>query len=225
MTGSWPKAANSQGSTASTRSPTGDDAAVEGPTSAFCVLRAYLSARASFTEEEFGFIRTMFVPRTLRSREFLQRAGDAAKYAAFVAKGCLRSYVIDSHGKEHIVQFAPETWWLADNISLATGTPSQYFIDAIEDSDLLLIDPTSHEAVVEKIPGYAASFRKGLQRHAAAKDARIVSSMSTPAHDRYLEFLKTYPSIAMRVPQRMLASYLGVSPETVSRIRKKLSRK
>ena len=83
----------------------------------------------------------------------------------------------------------------------------------------------SHETIVERIPGYAAAFRRGLQRHAAAKDERIVSSLSAPAQQRYLDFLETYPSIATRVPQRMLASYLGVTPETVSRIRRKLARK
>jgi CRP/FNR family transcriptional regulator, anaerobic regulatory protein len=196
-----------------------------GPTASFEVLRAYLAARASFTEQELDFIRERFVPMTLRPGEFLQRAGAVAKHAAFVATGCLRSYVIDANGKEHIVQFAPETWWVADNTSLASGTPSEYFVDALEPSDLLLIEPSAHEAIVEAVPGYAAAFRRGLQRHSAAKDERIVSSMKLSAQDRYLQFLKTYPSLATRVPQWMLASYLGVSPETVSRIRRKLARR
>jgi len=192
---------------------------------AFEILKAYLQARAPFTEQEFDFIRTLFIPRELRAGESLHQAGETAKYAAFVATGCLRSYVIDPKGKEHIVMFAPENWWLADNISLATKTPSQYFVDAIEDSGVLLIDPGSHEKLVENSPGYAAAFRKGLQRHAAVKDQRIVKSLSSSAEERYLDFLKTYPSIATRVPQWMVASYLGLSPETISRIRKKLSRK
>ena len=192
---------------------------------AFDILRAYLQARATITDQEFGFIRTVFIARTLSSGESLHQAGEVAKHAAFVAKGCLRSYVIDPKGKEHIVMFAPENWWLADNISLATKTPSQYFVDAIEDSDVLLIEPASHEKLVEKVPAYAAAFRKGLQRHSAAKDQRIVKSLSSSAEERYLDFLSTYPSIATRVPQWMVASYLGVSPETISRIRKKLSRK
>jgi CRP-like cAMP-binding protein len=128
-------------------------------------------------------------------------------------------------GKEHIIQFAPETWWLADATSLANGTPSQYFIDAIEDTDLLLIDTQSHETIIEKVPGYADAFRRGLQKHAASRDERIVSSLSASAQERYMAFLNTYPSIATRVPQRMLASYLGVSPETISRIRRKLAGK
>ena len=98
-------------------------------------------------------------------------------------------------------------------------------MDAIEESDVLLIDPSSHERLIENISGYAAAFRKGLQKHAAAKDQRIVNSLSNSAEERYLDFLATYPTIVSRVPQWMLASYLGVSPETISRIRKKLAQK
>src|SRR5436190_15861152 len=117
----------------------------------FDVLRAYLEARAPFTDDEMTFTRERFIETTLPAGEFLQRAGDVARHAAFVATGCLRSYVIDATGKEHIVQFAPETWWLADNTSLMTGKPSQYFVDAVEDSMLLLIDPASHQTIVERV--------------------------------------------------------------------------
>jgi CRP/FNR family transcriptional regulator, anaerobic regulatory protein len=194
-------------------------------TSAFAPLRAYLEARAAFTQEELRFMSKLFLSRSLRTGEFFQRAGDVSTHAAFVARGCLRSYVVDAKGKEHIVQFAPETWWLADNKSLAAGTPSQYFMDAIEDSELLVIDPASHQKIVETVPGYGAALRTGLQRHTAAKDQRIVNALSTSAEERYLDFVETYRSIVLRVPQWMVASYLGVSPETLSRIRKNLSRK
>ena len=139
---------------------------------AFDVLRQYLSERATFTADDFAFMEPVFLPMALKADEFLQRAGEVAKYAAFVASGCLRSYVIDGKGKEHIVQFAPETWWLADSTSLAGKTPSQYFYQAIEDSELLLIDPMSHEMLVRRLPPYAQSFQTGLQKHAAAKDQR-----------------------------------------------------
>jgi len=193
--------------------------------SAFRVLRAYLQSKATFSDEEFVFMEGLFRPRALRAGDVLQRAGELATHAAFVAEGCLRSYVIDGKGKEHVVQFAPENWWLSDAVSLMTRTPSQYFIDAVEDSSLLLIDPPSHLRIVERVPGYATAFQTGLQKHAAAKDQRIVSAMATSAEERYQEFMRTYPSIGLRVPQWMLASYLGVSPETLSRVRKSLSRK
>jgi len=189
------------------------------------VLRAYLEARAEFREADFDVIRAALVYKPLAAGEFLQRAGEVTRYGAFVATGCLRSYVIDANGKEHIIQFAPETWWLADAASLMTGAPSQYFFDAVEDSELLLIDPPSQQVLLDQVPGYAAAFRTGLQKHSAAKDQRIVTTLTTTAEERYLEFIDRYPSLAQRVPQWMMASYLGVSPETISRVRKNLSRK
>jgi CRP-like cAMP-binding protein len=191
----------------------------------FETLRTYLECHFPITDEEFDFIKKFFLPKNLKKGEFFLREGEVAKYGAFVTKGCLRSYVIDNKGKEHIVQFAPENWWLGDTDSMRSGKPTIYFIDAIEDSDVLLIDGPSHVKIIEHIPGYAASFQTGIQKHAAAKDRRIVASLSATAEERYNNFLKTYPSIAQRIPQHMLASYLGITPETLSRIRKQLSRK
>jgi CRP-like cAMP-binding protein len=203
----------------------GEHESPSGEAAAFGVLRQYLEARAAFTEDDAATVRRAFLWRRLREGAFLQRAGDVTRYAAFVARGCLRNYVVDAKGKEHIVQFAPETWWLADGTSLSARTPSQYFIDAIEDSEVLLIDGPSHQRLVDQVAPYAVAFRTGLQKHNAAKDQRIVSSLSASAEERYLEFLRVYPSIAQRVPQAMLASYLGMTPETVSRIRRNLARR
>src|SRR5262245_8216468 len=195
------------------------------PESTFGVLRAYLEDRATFTDDDFNVVRAAFLFRRLAAGQFLQRGGEVTRFAAFVVRGCLRNYVIDAKGKEHIVQFAPETWWLADSTSLQKGTPSAYFIDSIEESELVLSDAPTHQHLVDRVPPDAAAFRTGLQRHTAAKDQRIVSSLSGSAEERYLEFLRVYPSIARRVPQSMLASYLGMTPETVSRIRKSLARR
>ena len=188
--------------------------------SEFHRLRTYLERRAAFTEEDFAFLESLFLPRAFRAGEFFQRAGDAVTHGAFVATGCLRKYIIDAKGKEHIVQFAPENWWVGEGPGVAPGTLAQYSIDAVEDSTLLLFDAASHQRAIQHIPAYAAGFRDGLQRHAAAKEQRIVDALSESAEERYEAFLKKYPTIALRVPQFMLASYLGVSPETLSRIRK-----
>jgi CRP-like cAMP-binding protein len=187
--------------------------------SPFSVLRGYLEARATFSDDEIALVRSVVRDRRLEPGETLQRAGEVSRAAAFVAHGCLRMYLIDAKGKEHIVQFAPETWWLADNISLLSKTPSQYFIDAIEPTDVLMLETEGHLMLLQQVRGYAAAFQTGVHKHAGVKDQRIVSAMSASAEDRYLEFITTYPSIAQRVPQWMVASYLGVSPETVSRIR------
>ena len=177
------------------------------------------------SDEQFDLIQTFFIPRHLEKGEILSREGDIAKYGAFVEAGCLRSYVIDNKGKEHIIQFAPENWWLTDITSIVNQTPSLYFMDALEPSDILLVDGPSHRKIMEIIPGFAASFQAGQQRHTSAKDTRIIASLTATAEERYQNFLDKYPSIAQRVPQHMLASYLGITPETLSRIRKRWAEK
>ena len=142
-----------------------------------------------------------------------------------VAAGCLRTYTIDNKGKEHILQFSPEDWWTGDMNSFVNGVPSQSFIDALEDSEILLFDNAAIRKINEDIPELATMFQIGLQKSIAASNQRIIFSMSATAEERYNEFLKKYPSLIQRVPQHMIASYLGISPETLSRIRKQQSRK
>jgi CRP-like cAMP-binding protein len=186
----------------------------------FQVLRAYLRARASITDAELAAMEPRFTPRTLAAGEVLQRAGEPARWGAFVARGLLRRYAIDADGFEHVVQFAPEEWWLSDLESLATGGPSAFFIDAIEPSEVLLLTPGDHQQLLEQVPGFAEAFRRGLQASAVAKDRRIVDALARSADGRYEAFRRTYPSIAARVPLKMLASYLGMTPETLSRVRR-----
>jgi len=191
----------------------------------FEALKTYFERSFPVSEENFGLMKSLLIPKSIRKGDFLLREGEVAKFGAFVVKGILRSYVIDEKGKEHIIQFAPENWWISDKAGLTDGTPSQFFIDSIEDSEVLLIDLQGHLTLIEKLPGYADSFRTGMQKRGEAKDKRIVHSLSATAEERYNDFLETYPSIAGRVPQHMVASYLGITPETISRIRKQASRK
>jgi CRP-like cAMP-binding protein len=170
------------------------------PSASFERLRAYLTARAALTPAEIDFIRGLFSPRRLEKGEVLQRAGDPARLMAFVAKGCLRSYVLDEEGKVHIVSFAPEDWWLSDSAPYLDAGPSTLFIDAIEDSDLLLIDHASHQRMVDAIPALAAAYRTGLQRLAAARDKRIITSLTASARERYLDFAERYPTLVGAFP-------------------------
>ena|SRR6187399_3421857 len=191
----------------------------------FEALYEYLEKAHPLSTADKEVIHDVFIPKNLLKGEFLLREGDLLKYGAFVCKGFLRSYVIDNKGKEHIIQFAPENWWISDKGAGAEGTKASCFIDAIEDSDLLLIDQSGHFKMLEKVPAYVRSFQAGMQKRSAAKDKRIVHSLVADAEERYNDFIQTYPSIAQRVPQHMLASYLGIAPETLSRVRRKSMRK
>jgi CRP-like cAMP-binding protein len=186
----------------------------------FDILRAYFERYVPLREEDFALFKKAFMPRIMKKGTFLQREGETAQFGAFVTKGFLRSYIIDNKGKEHIMQFAPENWWISDKPVFSEPKPATYFIDAIEDSEVLLIDGPGHQLLMEKVPVYNKSFEIGMQKRTAAKDQRIAATLSATAEERYAEFLATYPTIAQRVPQHMLASYLGITPETVSRIRR-----
>ena len=187
-------------------------------------LHSFFERQFPITEEQFEFIKTIFIPRKVTKGEFLLREGELTKYSIFVASGCLRTYTIDDKGKEHILQFSPENWWTGD-MSFKSNVPSQCFIEALEDSEVLLIEFDVIQKLNEFIPAAATFYQAALQRSAAAKNQRIVASLSATAEERYDDFVKKYPSLLQRVPQHMIASYLGISPETLSRIRKHQSHK
>ena len=186
----------------------------------FEILQAYFERNGTLASEEINFMRSVVLPKHLKKGEFLIREGEVPRHGAFVCKGFLRSYFVDNKGKEHVVQFAPENWWISARPGVVQNAAS-VFIDAIEDSDIFLVDHAAHISLMQRVPLYASSFLAGIQKRGEAKEQRIVHSLAATAEERYNDFIKTYPSIAQRVPQHMLASYLGITPETVSRIRRK----
>jgi CRP-like cAMP-binding protein len=187
-------------------------------------LRSFFERTFPVTDEQFEFIKTLFIPKKVKKGEFLLREGEMSRYSIFVASGCLRTYIIDDTGREHILQFSPENWWTGD-MSFTANVPSRCFIEALEDSDVLLTELSSIQKLNKYIPESAAQYQAALQKSMEAKAQRIISSLSATAEERYNDFLNRYPSLVQRVPQHMIASYLGISPETLSRIRKHRSSK
>ncbi|MDQ7066254.1 MAG: Crp/Fnr family transcriptional regulator [candidate division KSB1 bacterium] len=177
------------------------------------------------SEAQFSESTRFFIPRSIRRKDFLCRAGEVGRYIAFVHRGCLRSYTIDKKGAEHVVQFAIEEWWIADLYSFLTNEPATYYIDALEDSEVLLLDRPSQEELCAQFPRYERFFRLLLERNYIANHRRIAATLSLSAGERYLLFLQTYPQLVERLPQHQIASFLGITPESLSRIRRKLARK
>jgi CRP-like cAMP-binding protein len=179
-----------------------------------------IQEKITLNEDEFDYCKTLFIPKKLRKKQYLLQEGDVCKYQAFVEKGILRSYTIDDKGNEHILQFASEGWWIADLSSFLTGEPSVFNMDCLENAELLLISKPSWELLLQKIPKLEHYFRIIIQNHLVTTQKRLLQSLSEQAAERYRRFTKTYPDCVQRVPQHMIASYLGISRETLSRIRK-----
>jgi CRP-like cAMP-binding protein len=177
----------------------------------------------SITEEDFNYCKTLFLPKKLRRKQYLLQGGDVGKYTAFVSKGLLRTYSIDDRGAEHILQFAMEGWWMADLYSFLTDEPSVFNMEALEDCELLLITRPSWDFLLTKIPAFERFFRILIQNNLIATQRRLIGTMSETAEEKYLKLIQTYPDCVQRVPQHMIASYLGITRETLSRIRSQIA--
>ena len=133
-------------------------------------LHSFLARHIPISDEQFVNIKPLFIPKNVKKGEFLLREGDIAKYSMFVASGCLRNYIIDNKGKEHILQFSPENWWTGDMNSFMNEIPTQHFIDAIEDSEILLTEKDSLQKLYEFVPGSANFYQIALQKSLVAKN-------------------------------------------------------
>lgn len=188
----------------------------------FEVLFSKVEEKIKLSDSEKEICKALFSPKKLRRRQYILQQDDICKNLIFVEKGILRSYSIDSKGNEHIIQFAPEGWWISDVYSFLTGEAAVYNIEAIEDSELLLISKSSLDELYEKVPKFERYFRLLSQANMVATHRRLTSTLSASADEKYLRLLSAYPNIVARVPQHMIASYLGITPETLSRVRKRI---
>jgi CRP-like cAMP-binding protein len=182
-----------------------------------------VNEKVNLTEDEQEICKSLLVSKKLRKKQYLLQEGDVAKYSAFVEKGALRSYTIDDKGSEHIIQFAIEGWWISDIYSFLTGEPSTYNIEALEDCELLTLTKAAQEELVEKVPKFERYLRILMQGAYIALQRRMTGTLVHTAEEKYLSLTKAYPDIIQRVPQHMIASYLGVTPETLSRIRRQMA--
>ncbi len=179
-----------------------------------------VSKHINLNESEAEYFISLLKHKTIRRRQFLLRSGEISKHETFVVKGLLRAYTIDKSGYEHVAMFAMESWWVSDLYSFLTQSPGNQNIDALEDTDVLQIEKADLEKLYLQVPKFDRFFRILLQNAFVANQQRIIASISQTAEEQYLAFIKKYPSLEQRVPQHQVASYLGITPETISRIRR-----
>lgn len=163
-----------------------------------------------------------FHVKKLKRKQFLLEAGDIARFTYFVTKGCLRTYFTDKDGEEHVLGFSIEDWWAGDIAGFTKEEPSIFSIDALEDSEVLFTDRSGMEKLYVAIPQLEKYFRIIFQNALAAQFQRINYTNSFTAEERYVAFQKKYPQFDRRIPQKYLASYLGITPEFLSKLKKHL---
>lgn len=181
-----------------------------------------LNKKVPFSAEETELITSHLILKKIRKRQYLLQAGEVCRFVAFVEKGVVRQYTVNNKGSEHIIQFGVEGWTVSDLYSFMTAEPAIYHIDAVEDSELVLVTKAAQDEIMRQVPRYETYLRMQFMGAYLALQKRVSNMISLPPYERYLAFTRLYPTIAQRVPQHMIASYLGLTPETLSRIRRKL---
>lgn len=188
-------------------------------------FKTYFQSKTNITDEQFLSITENLQSKKVEKGEILLHRGAICHHSFFISKGLLRSYTMDESGKEHIIQFAPENWIISDRSSSYFNEPSELFIDAIEATEIVYIDKKFTAAAAEISPSFRQQDTMALHNHIRQLQKRINLLLAATAEQRYLDFITIYPSLTLRVPQWMIASYLGITPETLSRVRKELAKR
>ena len=184
-----------------------------------------IGEKTHLTALEIESIKSFFKPKKVRKRQYILNAGDKCLYLTFVEKGLVRSFSVDEEGHEHVMQFALEGWWISDMASFLCGDDAIYNIEALEDSELLMLSKPSMDEMIERIPGMERYFRLLMQTNIIALQRRIRVVQTLSAEEIYLKLMEVSPEILTRASQQHIASYMGVTPETLSRVRKQVSSK
>ncbi|MBE9463944.1 Crp/Fnr family transcriptional regulator [Dyadobacter subterraneus] len=185
----------------------------------------YIQRIIVLTEQELTEFTSVFIYKKIKKKQFIIQPEFPAKYRTYVLKGALRSYVIDHDGVDHTIQFALEDWWVSDLNSYIYQKPATMFVVAVEDSDVLQIDYETEQRLKQSNHKFETFFRITAERTAAFHQRRIISSLTRTAEERYNDFLERYPAVSQRLPQYVIASYLGMTTEFLSKIRNRKVRR
>jgi CRP-like cAMP-binding protein len=189
------------------------------------LLKENISKHITLSENEMDEFCNLFHKKIIKKKTFLLREGEVCDFEGFVAKGLFRVYHIDQNGFEQILYFAIENWWVTDIDSFTNDTPSQLFIEALEDSEVLLISKKDKAHAYAKMPVIEKLFRIMTQKTHVALQRRMIDNLSKTADQRYVDFIEKYPNHYKRLTNLQIAAYLGISHEFLSKIRRKITGK
>lgn len=181
-------------------------------------LRQHIEEKTQISDDEFAFIAPFFVPKKVKKHQYLQQEGEPATYEYLILSGTFRMFYLSEDGKEHIVQFAGENWWMADYQAYFNGHKATLHITCMEDAEVLCLKLEGREAMAAKLHKMEHFFRMKLTNGYIAQQRRIISLLSGNPQQRYEEFGHLYPALMQKIPKKYIAEYLGVSRETLSRL-------
>jgi len=191
----------------------------------FQLILTNIARHIQLTDAEKEHFTALLQPKKLKKKEYLLRQGDISKHSAFVISGCLRGYNIDRNGTEHVLSFAPADWWMADMYSLISQQPGVLNIEALEDTEMLLLSKADQEKLYIELPKFEHFFRILTEKSLVANQQRLIDRLSLTGQERYLKFCSRYPTLINHLPQKQIAAYIDVSPEFLSRTRAEMARK
>ncbi len=178
-----------------------------------------LGKYVTISDEEAAVIESLFTFKKFRKRQYILQEGEITRHETFILKGVTRTYEVDEKGQEHVVQFGLEDWWIGDLYSFLTEIPTGYNIDCLEDTEVLQITKANLEILYQQVPKMERHFRILVQNAFTASTRRVVDTLAKSASERYKVFINKYPQIEQRVSNHQIASYLGITPQSLSRIR------
>ena len=189
----------------------------------FDILFSHIEHKVALSDAEKSAIAAFFSFKKIRKKQFILEEGEICMHLSFVNKGLIKSYRLDEKGNEHISLFGWEGWWISDFNSYINQQPATLYIDAVEDTELFLLTRAAYEQLTLDVPIMDRYFRLLYQNSLVTKDERLISSNSYSAEEKFQRLIQSNPEIMQRVPQHLVASYLGLAPETLSRIRKRIT--
>lgn len=183
-------------------------------------LRQHIEKITPLSDEEFAYVLAHFTSKKVRKHQFLIEEGEPVLHEFFVMKGCLKAFNIDREGKEHIIQFALEDWWISDYLAFFNEVPATMLLSSLEEGELLTISLANRDKLCAEMHKIEHFFRLKITSGFIAMQQRILASMNLSVQERYEKLLKLYPNLSQRVPKQAIASYLGVTRETLSRLKR-----